>query len=169
MSFISTPGVNPLIIASEASSDINSVAVVLSASVVYLYAFEVQAPLSIASVRWGMGATVTGTTNMGIYTAAGNLVAGSDTTAKTNVASSTNVSTYGTPVYLPAGQYYLALACSNATDTYNGKTLSIAFSTSRHRRGANALAAGALPSTLGAISTTTITLGVAAVPVGGLV
>ncbi|SRR6266702_3361618 len=169
MSFISTPGVSPLIIAAEAASDISSLTVTVTANIVYLYAFEVQAPLSVASVRWGMGATATGTTNMGIYTAAGNLVPGSDTTAKTNVASSTNINTYGTAVYLAPGQYYLALACSNATDTYNGKSLANAYSTSRHRRAANTVSVGALPSTTGAISTTTIALGVAAVPVGGLV
>jgi hypothetical protein len=169
MSFISTPVIAPLIICSEGATDVQSLVVTVSIGIEYLYAFELQAPLFIASIRWDMGATVTGKTNAGIYTFAGNLVSGSDTGQIVNVASSTNTVTYSTAVYLPIGQYYIAVACTNSTDTYVGKTLTNAYSTSRHRRAANSVSGTALNNTTGAISTTTICLACAIVPVGGIV
>ena len=138
----------PAIISDEVAALVGA-STVLSANTVYLSAFELNAPTVVLGVRWVMVATVTGTTNIGIYTMAGNLVSGSDTGARTNVASSDNTFTYATPVLLSPGQYLMALAPSNSTDTYLERAVT-STGACRERRATNALAAGALPATTGA-------------------
>jgi len=163
--------VPPEIIAAEAIAVAGVITATITANAVYLYGFELAANVSIASVRWRMGATTTGHTNMGIYTYAGNLVSGSDTGSQVNTLSALNSFSYATPIPLSPGQYFLALACDNSTDTYLALSGATTFSESmtRHRVAANSLAAGALPLTTGAISATVKELAVAAIPVGGLV
>ena len=105
---------------------------------------------------------------MGIYTYAGNLVAGSDTGAQLNVANTNQSFTYATAVTLGQGSYYIALACDNATDTYEGITAPTGGSQiSRHRAATNALAAGALPATTGTILTAGTKVPGAALQVSG--
>jgi len=124
----------------------------LAASNVYLWAFEITVPVVIVGMRWRNAATATGATNMGIYTAAGNFVAGSDTGAVTDVANAAVSFTYGTPLVLAPGQYYLALACNNGTDTFQGVS-PLGANGSRAKKTTNNLAAGALPLTTGVIIT----------------
>lgn len=124
---------------------------VLSANVVYLFAFEIQAPTVVTGGKWRMAVTVTGTTNIGIYTAAGNLVSGSDSGAKTNVTNSDNSFTYVTAITLSPGQYLMALSPSNSTDTYQQRGLT-ASATTRYRTASNALSGGALPGVTGALT-----------------
>lgn len=162
------PPVAPQFIGTEAAGLAGVLTITLNANGVYLYLFELQAPVTITGIKWRMGATVTGHTSMGIYTAAGNLVAGSDSGAQLNVASNSQTFTYGTAVFLPAGSYFLALACDNATDTYEGLTAPTGGSiVSRHRLATNVLAAGALPATTGTILTAGTKVPGAALQVSG--
>lgn len=144
----------PQFIGTEAVGVAGALTILLTANQVYLYLFEVPVPMTILGVKWRMGATTTGHTNMGIYTYAGNLVSGSDTGAQLNVANNSQSFTYASAIKLPIGSYYIALACDNATDTYEGITAPTGGSIiSRHRAATNVLAAGALPATTGAILT----------------
>lgn len=154
MSYITTPAVKPQFIGTEAISLAGGLTVTLTANQVYLYLFETPVPLTITGVKWRMGVTTTGHTNMGIYTYAGNLVAGSDTGAQTNTASTSMSFTYGSAITLAPGSYFIALACDNATDTYEGITAPTGGAIlARTRAATNVLAAGALPATTGAIVT----------------
>ena len=149
--FLALP-VAPLIICNDGASLSGSVSATLTANRVYLYAFELQVSVTVLKARYRTGATTTGACNMAIYTFAGNLVAGTDTGAQTNVASTTTDFTY-TAFNLGPGQFYLALACNNGTDTILATNLAGSLSAPSHERyAANALAAGAMPSTLGAIT-----------------
>src|SRR5258707_8563363 len=153
-STVDTGQVQPQFIGTEPVGLAGALTILLTANQVYLYLFELSAQEIIAGVKWRMGATTTGHTNMGIYTYAGNLVAGSDTGAQLNVANTNQSFTYATAVTLGQGSYYIALACDNATDTYEGITAPTGGSQiSRHRAATNALAAGALPATTGTILT----------------
>lgn len=143
----------PPIISNDAVVYGSVLTVTLTANAVNLYAFSLPSFTTITGVRWRMGATTTGHTNMAVYTLAGNLVTGSDTGAQLNTASAANNFTYGTALGLAAGLYYLALACDNATDTYEGTSLGASQSElTTYRLAANALAAGVMPATTGAIS-----------------
>jgi hypothetical protein len=165
------PVTTPMIIASEGAADAGGVTSTITINVPFLYAFEVSGQsLLVHQVRWRMGATTTGHTNMAIYTAAGNLVAGSDTGAVLNVANTTHTPAYGTDVLLGPGQYWLALASDNGTDTYGGISGILArIGATRHRQGTNLLAAGAMPATLGAITTSTNNPFMALLPTGSLI
>lgn len=165
------PVTTPMIIASEANTLAGGVAATLTINVPFLYAFEVSGQSQLFhQVRWRIGATATGHTNMAIYTAAGNLVAGSDTGSIVNVANTTHTPAYGTDVLLGPGQYWLAIASDNGTDTYGGITGAVArIGVSRHRIGTNLLAAGAMPATLGAITTSTNNPFIALIPTGSLI
>lgn len=101
--------------------------------------------------------SVASTANVGIYTRTGNLLIDSGTF---DTASATTQSkTLGAPVTLPPGIYYFAQACTATTPTsqtsvtWNGSAATIA-NTNGVRQGlaANALAAGALPATLGTVT-----------------
>jgi len=164
---VDTGQVQPQIIDNEvASYTLNTSA--LSANTVYLWAFELSTSVVITGMRFRNGTTATGATNLGIYTAAGNLVAGSDTGAQTDAVSTTKTATYATPVVLGPGQYFLALACNNATDTFNALTPAFT-DASRAKRATNVLAAGALPATTGAIViNTSFAPALAALVSGGL-
>src|SRR5260221_7439985 len=123
----------PVIISDEPASMVAITTGVLVAFTVYLYAFELQSPVVVLGVKWGTGATHTGNTNMGIYTFAGNLVAGSDTGAQVNGASVDNSFTYGSAIALSPGQYLMALAPSNSTDTYLLRSEAQTTATNRQR------------------------------------
>ncbi len=153
------PVPTPQFVGTEPVGVAGALTILLTANQVYLYLFEVPPTgMTILGTKWRMGATTTGHTSMGIYTYAGNLVAGSNSQSFT----------YGTAVFLPAGSYYIALACDNATDTYEGITApSGGTQLSRHRAATNALAAGALPATTGAILTAGTKVPGAALQVSG--
>lgn len=166
---VDTGVVGPLIIGTDAAAIAGGVTATLTGpGTPMLFAFELQAPLAIHQVRWRMGATTTGHTNIAIYTAAGALVAGSDTGAIANIASTTQTQTYTNDVLLSSGQYYLAIACDNTTDTYEGLAgVANRASVSRYRAGTNVLSGGAMPATLGTISNAPGTaVGYAAIPTG---
>lgn len=165
------PVTTPMIIPSEAAAVGGGVTSTITINVPFLYAFEVSGQsLLIHQVRWRMGATATGHTNMAIYTATGNLVAGSDTGSIANAANTTFTQAYGTDVSLAPGQYWMALASDNGTDTYGGISGLLArIGSTRHRQGTNLLAAGAMPSTLGAITTSTNNPFMALIPTGSLI
>lgn len=168
---VDSGAIAPAIICSEANTLAGGVTATLTINVPFLYAFEVTGQtLPVHQVRWRMGATTTGHSNMAIYTAAGTLVPFSDTGAILNVANTTQTQTYGTDVSLPPGQYFLAIASDNGTDTYGGITGAVArIGVSRHRIGTNLLSAGAMPATLGTISTSTNNPFVALIPTGSLI
>lgn len=152
-SSVDTGYIAPAIVSNEGANLPGALTQALSANTVYLYTFELQAGITIVSATWHMGATVTGKTNMGIYTLAGSLVAGSDTGQVTNVASSDNTFTYSTPILLSAGQYLMALAPNNSTDTYLARSSGANTAPYRGRKATNGLSAGALPSTTGILGT----------------
>lgn len=168
---VDSNAVAPAIIASEANTLAGGVAATLTINVPFLYAFEVTGQtLQVHQVRWRIGATATGHSNMAIYTASGALVAGSDTGSIANAANTTHTITYGTDVSLSQGQYFMAIASDNGTDTYGGITGSVArIGVSRHRIGTNLLAVGAMPATLGTISTSTNNPFMALIPTGSLI
>ncbi len=163
------PAPTPQFIGTDSIGLAGALTILLTANQVYLYLFEVPPTgMTILGTKWRMGATIGGTTNMGIYTYAGNLVAGSDTGAQTNTANSNMTFTYATAVFLPGGSYYIALAPSNATDTYEGITAPAGGPIlSRSRAATNVLAAGALPATTGAITTSGTKVPGAALQVSG--
>lgn len=158
-----------LIIADEAVSVSGVATASLSANVVYLYAFVLRAPTIFSGAKWRMGATTTGTTDIGIYSFAGSLLI--HTGAVTNVAStnmSANFSGNAT-IYLPPGQYFMALCPSNGTDTYNSIGISNPAIQSNMRQGTTAGTAGVLPNSTGGYSDTPARFpGVALTVVGGL-
>jgi len=161
------PSPVPQIIDNEAASYTGNTSA-LTANTIYLWAFELSVPVIIVGMRWRNAATATGSTNMGIYTAAGNLVAGSDTGAVANAVNTTKTFTYGSPVVLQPGQYFLAISCNNGTDTFNALTPGFT-DASRARRATNTLATGALPATTGAIVVlTSFAPAMAALVSGGL-
>lgn len=175
MSYASTVDagvITPAIIATDAAIS-GGITTTCTINVPFLYAFEVPQGQTwiIHQVRWHMGATTTGHTNMAIYTAAGNLVAGSDTGSIVNSANTTQTPAYGTDVLLGAGQYYMALASDNGTDTYAGHgTLANLSPISRYRIGTNLLSGGAMPATLGAIvNNPSSTPFMALIPTGSLI
>ncbi len=156
----------PLIIGSEVATLTGS-SNAASANTVYLWAFELQVEVIITGFRWRNTATGGGATNCGIYTFAGNLVAGSDTGATNDGINTTTTATYATPLQLQPGQYFLALACG-ATDTFQSVSPTIT-NNARAKRATNALAAGALPLTTGTIvASSAFVPGFAALVSGGL-
>src|SRR5260221_12935535 len=168
-STVDTGQVQPQFIGTEPVGLAGALTILLTANQVYLYLFEVPPTgITILGTKWRMGATIGGHTNMGIYTYAGNLVAGSDTGAQLNVANNSMAFTYATAITLGQGSYYIALACDNATDTFEGITAPTGGSQiSRHRAATNALAAGALPATTGTILTAGTKVPGAALQVSG--
>ena len=167
-STVDTGQVQPQFIGTEPVGLAGALTILLTANQVYLYLFELSAQEIITGAKWRMGATTTGHTNMGIYTYAGNLVSGSDTGAQLNVANNSMAFTYATAITLGQGSYYIALACDNATDTFEGITAPTGGSQiSRHRAATNALAAGALPATTGTILTAGTKVPGAALQVSG--
>lgn len=158
----------PLIISTDAISFSGVSTGAAVANTVYLYAFELASPVTVVSARWRNGATAAGHTNMAIYTAAGDLVAGSDTGAQSNVANTETTFAYATAFKLGAGQYYMAIAC-DATDNYLANTLSSSSQPiTRARKATNTLAAGAMPSTLGALTSAAFSPAMAFLVSGGL-
>ncbi len=150
-SSIDTGQVQPWMIDQGIGTDATSASGVLAANNVYLFPFELSVGVTITGMRWRMAVTVTGTTDMGIYDASGNLLA--HTGVQTNVASNVNSANFASPLNLGPGRYYLALCPSNATDTYfRNAALGAANAIVRAYQGATAGTAGVLPNTTGAIS-----------------
>ena len=147
--------------------EINSAASngVLAANSVYLYVFELMAPVTVTSMRWRMGATATGTSDLGIYDGNGNLLG--HTGASTNTASTLmTVALTGGNLALSPGRYSLALCPSNATDTYF-RANNMAQSVARCYIATNAGTAGVLPATTGAQTSTTACPVLAGIVSGG--
>ena len=165
---VDSGGIAPVIISNEPANIGGNVTSTVTALAVLLYAFEIQASVSVTAARWHMGTTATGTANMAIYTAAGALVSGSDTGAVTNVASSDVTFTYTTPIPLAAGQYFMAFSSLNNTDTYLGHAAANSSPVYRGRKATNAQAAGAMPTTTGTIVATNLNVGCALILSGGL-
>jgi hypothetical protein len=143
-------GVSPLIIADEAIAIAGLATTVYNTNAVYLYAFELYTTTIFTGGKWRCGATTTGTSDIGIYTFAGVLLA--DTGAVTNVAS-TNMSANFAPgqVSLPPGQYFAAFSVSNSTDTIVGVTLGNPAIMTRCRQATNT-ATPPLPANTGGYS-----------------
>lgn len=141
----------PLIIADEAVAATASASTVYGANIVYLYAFELQATATISGAKWRVGATATGTTDIGIYDSGGNLL--THTGAVANVASTTQSANFSGGNYtLSPGQYFMALVVSNATDTISGLAVGNPAVMSRMRQATNSGAAGVLPLATGGYS-----------------
>lgn len=149
-------GVPPAIVADDGSYLVAPTNSTLTANTVYLRAFVLSATTTITAASFRMGATIGGKTNMGIYTLSGTLVSGSDTGQITNVASADNTFTYGTPITLTPGSYFIALSPSNSTDTYVSRAITAASKNSSYRQATNTLSGSALPSTTGTLGTTAV-------------
>lgn len=128
--------------------------VVLSAGSIYCYEFELRDSVIVTGLKYRAGNVAAGHVNAAIYTQAGNIVSGSDTGSITNNSTTTNVSfSYPTSFMLGPGVYWLAFAADSSTDTFivlspqTGGSLM-----SKARIATNTLAAGAMPLTLGALS-----------------
>ena len=164
------PSVQPWVIDMGLGADGSAASGVLTANVVYLYAFEIPATvgssLTIAGMRWRMFATVTGTTDIGIYDQNGNLLA--HTGVQTNLASQVQSANFASALALAPGRYYMGLCPSNSTDTY-GRVGSLGpnFSIARNYQGATAGTAGVLPASAGAVSTNPATPVMEAIVSGG--
>lgn len=79
--------------------------------------FRLREAYTVTALRWANGSTVAGTNHIdaGIYNAAGARLAsiGSTVQTGTSVVQSANL---GTPLVLPPGMYYLAIALDNNAD-----------------------------------------------------
>jgi hypothetical protein len=154
MSQITRPHVAPWIISDEVAALAGVLTTLLAANVVYMYAFETLAPITITGAKWRMGATTTGTTDIGVYDSNGNLLGhtGATTnTASTNMSASLN----GGNITLAPGQYFMALCPSNSTDTYLAiGSVAAATTPTRHRQATNTGTAGVLPGTTGGYADT---------------
>lgn len=149
---IQPPIPKPWVIDMGLGADGSAASGVLTANVVYLYPFELLAGVTVTGMRWRMFATVTGTTDVGIYDQNGNLLA--HTGVQTNLASQVQSANFASALALAPGRYYMALCPSNSTDTY-GRVGSLGpnFSIARNYTGATAGTAGVLPASAGAVST----------------
>lgn len=122
---------------------------VLTTNQVYLWGFETNVAITIDVLYWKMAATATGTTDIGVYDASGNLLTHSGATA--NSANANNSVTLTNALSLGPGRYMLGLCPSNGTDTYID--INAAGSGLIRTMGcANAGTAGVLPATTGALS-----------------
>lgn len=154
------------IIGSEAVA-LSAASGVLVANVVYLYAFEVASPTTISGIRTRVTATATGTSDVGIYNAAGNLLV--HTGAVANIANTNQTFNFASNYTLSPGLYYLALTPSNSTDTYNRVTTATNIEPfARIRAAVNAATAGVLPNATGGTAANANTPTLSAVVVGGL-
>lgn len=172
---VDTGQVQPWLISNEAVAG-PSASHTLTANKVYLYAFETMANITIDAMRWAMAATTTGTTDLGIFDASGNLLAHTGTsTNSANVNISANIAKDGagntiTSLALAPGRYYTGLCPSNSTDTYQAAAFFTGTPLIDHAMIAtNAGTAGVLPATTGAIiNNTTLVPMVSAHIVGGI-
>lgn len=155
----------PWIITSDALA-YNAASGVLVANTVYLLTFELNASTTILSVGYRMGATVTGTTDVGIYDVNGNLLGHSG--AITNVANATAKNALTSALSLSPGLYSAALCTSNGTDTYFRVSNTAGESLSRERIAVNTGTAGVLPATTGGVTITANAPAIIAVVQGGL-
>src|SRR5260221_12760530 len=106
------PAPTPQFVGTEPVGVAGALTILLTANQVYLYLFEVPPTgMTILGTKWRMGATTTGHTSMGIYTYAGNLVAGSDTGAQLNVANNSQSFTYGTAGFLRSEKRRVGKEC----------------------------------------------------------
>lgn len=112
-------------------------------------------PYSVKSISAKVTTASAATTfNVGIYTSAGNLVV--DSGAMSSAAIAVVTATI-TPVVIPAGDYYLCLACTSTVPVFTSWTADgrLTFGNavfSMLAFGTNTLSGGALPATTGAIS-----------------
>jgi len=151
-SSVDTGLITPWIIPSE-ENVMQGSSFTLTANTVYLYLLELQGPATIPSMRYRMGATATGTVDLGIYDGSGNLLG--HTGAVSTVASGLNTINLISSLNLSPGRYALALCPSNSTDTYIGLTGAKAGG-GRWATATNAGTAGVLPGTTGTILTATV-------------
>ncbi len=135
----------------------------LGANTVYCYVFELLATTTFSGTKVKMGATVTGTVDVGIYDSGGNLLIHSGATAPTanTVSSITFTSTTLNP-----GRYIMAMTPSNSTDTYF-RTGSIAAGMERAYTATTTGTSGVLPNTTGTLNTTTSCASMSLIVVGG--
>lgn len=77
-------------------------------------------PFTLASMAVYNGATATGNIDLGIYTEDGVLIWSSGSTAQSGT-NAYQVVTPGSPVKLPPGRYYIAMACSSTSATILGR------------------------------------------------
>lgn len=87
--------------------------------------FVLAAPYPVKQVWWLNGATVTGNTDVGVYTPGGARLLSSGSTVGSGVSALQSV-TLGTPVLLMPGAYYLGMSCSLGTNTIQRFSLGIA-------------------------------------------
>lgn len=156
----------PLIIANDGIFPASGTGT-FTANVVALWAFEVYAPCTATGMRCHGAATATGTVDMGIYDANGNLLG--HTGAVALVANSNNSNAFVANVSLSVGRYFMALCPSNSTDTYNRVS---SFGTTNPLmpvlQANNAGTAGVLPNTTGGFVAANASPAMSVILVGGI-
>lgn len=108
--------------------------------------FALDGDFLVSTVWWANGAAVAGDVDAGVYSIAGARLAscGSVAQAVTDVVQSAAVTT---PVTLPAGMYYLALAASSASARFYMQALAVGFEATKSLGICSMASAFPLPST----------------------
>lgn len=109
------------------------------------------APYPVGRLWWQNGTTVTGNVDMGIYTAGGTLLANATTTAQSGASGPQYVSK---TILLPAGRYYLGLACSGTTAAILGSSALTGAQLCLGGVLQQSLGSASLPSTMTGVATT---------------
>ncbi len=136
--------------------------VVLVANTVYLVPIEVAGACTCTGIRFRT-VTATGTSDVGIYDANGNLLAHSGAVANSGALQTLNLLA---PLALAPGRYILAITPSNSTDTYQINGGNIAGLVDAYTA-TNAAVAGVLPNTTGVLVTSAQKLQIVGLIVGG--
>lgn len=84
--------------------------------------FHLDAPYLVNRVWWANGATVAGNVDCGIYSESGRLLASIGSTVMAG-ATTIQSAALGTPLLLMPGRYYMALASSSTTATFQSLNL----------------------------------------------
>lgn len=168
---VDTGQVQPWIIEGYSFIPQNSSGTLTPANSVWTFSFEVTANITVTAMRWRMGATATGNSDLGIYDSGGNLLGHTGSVA--NTASVDCTANLTANLTLAPGRYYMAITNGNTTDTYNRLVNETAGTPLIHRAGvaANTSTGGitpSLPSTLGAISATPNYVTCSAIVSGGI-
>jgi hypothetical protein len=145
----------------------NGVAGVLAANNVYLWVFDILVSMTVVSVRCRASGVPTGTVDMGVYDANGNLLDSTGAIA-TVAGANTNPLLLGN-LFLSPGTYQIGLCPSNAVDTYFRLSGAANLTTNPPCRLAIGTgSAGVLPSGTGGSNLATICPAMCLIPLGGL-
>lgn len=139
----------------------------VTANTVYVYKILIPVAVTIAKITFRATGVASSHASAGIYSADGNTLI-LDGGAQDTAATAYKVSTFGSPVTLPAGFYFLAVTTDTSTASLFGVVMTATMVNTLNNAqvqvgtATNASAAGVLPATLGALTGATNFL----IPVG---